>query len=84
MKKDNDLLKNMKKIHTTELGIMRIKRNLELETKDVVNWCKQKIKQAEDVCKKGKNWYVYNGDCKITINANTFTIITAHKIRVSR
>jgi len=55
MRKDNDLLKNMEKIHTTELGIIRIKRNLELETKDVVGWCKQKIKRTENFYRKGKN-----------------------------
>ena len=79
MKNDNDLLNNIGKIHTTELGIIRIRRNLELETKDVVNWCKQKIKQADDVYKKGKNWYVSFEDCIITINAHSYTIITAHQ-----
>ena len=77
----NDLLDNIEKIHTTKLGIMRIKRNLELETKDVVNWCKQKIRQAEDVYKKGKNWYVSYENIIITINAHSYTIITAHKKR---
>jgi hypothetical protein len=79
MKNDNDLLNNIGKIHTTELGIIRIRRNLELETKDVVNWCKQRIRQADDIYKKGKNWYVSFGNCIITINAQSYTIITAHK-----
>jgi hypothetical protein len=39
----NRLIKNIDKIHTTELGILRIKDNLELETNDVVKWCKRKI-----------------------------------------
>jgi len=50
----NDLIKSMDKIHTTELGIIRIKRNLELNTEKVVNWCKQKIKKADNIYKKGK------------------------------
>ena len=79
MKNDSDLLNNIGKIHTTELGIIRIRRNLELETKDVVNWCKQRIRQADDIHKKGKNWYVSFGNCIITINAYSYTIITAHK-----
>jgi hypothetical protein len=79
MRKDNDLLKNIEKIHTTKLGIIRIKRNLELETKDVVDWCKQKIKQTEDFYRKGKNWYVSLDNIIITINAHSYTIITAHK-----
>jgi len=82
MKKGNDLLNNLEKIHSTELGILRIKRNLELETKDVVNWCKQKIKQTGNIYKKGKNWYVSFENCIITINAHSYTIITAHKINM--
>ena len=79
MNNDTDLQNNIEKIHTTELGSVRIRRNLELETKDVVNWCKQKIRQADDVCKKGKNWYVFFENCIITINAHSYTIITAHR-----
>ena len=51
----NELLINIEKIHTTELGIERIKRNLKLDTKDVVEWCKQKIKLSDNIIKKGKN-----------------------------
>jgi len=68
-----------KKIHTTELGKVRIKKNLELETDDVVKWCKNKVKNADNIIRKGKNWYVYKDDVIITINANSYTIITAHK-----
>ena len=67
------------KIHTTELGVERIKRNLDLQTDDVVGWCKQKIKQADEITRKGKNWYVSVDNCVITINAHSYTIITAHK-----
>jgi len=37
---ENDLLSNIDKVHTTTLGIVRIKRNLELtiDDADVVNW----------------------------------------------
>ena len=79
MKNENDLLNNIEKIHTTPLGIIRIKRNLELETNDLINWCKQKISHADNIYRKGKNWYVSFEDCIITINANSYTIITAHK-----
>jgi hypothetical protein len=82
MKNDSDLLNNIEKIHTTELGILRIRRNLELETKDVVNWCKQKISRADNVKKKGKNWYVSFENCVITINAHSYTIITAHRKQI--
>jgi hypothetical protein len=75
------LLENLNKIHTTELGIIRIKKNLELETNDVVQWCINKIKEADNIVKKGKNWYINLGNLIITINANSYTIITAHKIK---
>ena len=45
---DNDLMQNLEKIRTTELGVLRIKRNLELETNDVVKWCKNKIKKENE------------------------------------
>jgi len=77
----NDLIENINKIHSTELGIIRVKKNLELKTNDVIKYCKKIIEDADNINKKGKNWYVYKGDCIITINANSYTIITAHRIK---
>ena len=79
MKNSNELIKNIDKIHSTELGIMRIKRNLGLETDDVVNWCKDKIIKMNEINRNGKNWYVSYDKIIITINAHSYTIITAHK-----
>ena len=76
---NNDLIKNLEKIHTTELGILRIKQNLELKTNDVIKWCKNEIIKSNKITKKGKNWYVERENIIITINANSYTIITAHK-----
>ena len=73
------LLENINKIHTTELGVTRIKRNLELETNDAVNWCRNKIKKSSKIYRKGKNWYVSGKGFIITINVHSYTIITAHK-----
>jgi len=78
-KVENDLLKNLNKIHTTKLGVVRIKTNLGLKNDDVVDWCKKKIQNADNIIKKGKNWYVFTDDVVITINAHSFTIITSHK-----
>jgi len=75
----NELIENISKLHTTALGVIRIKRNLEIKTNDVVAWCKNKIKSADNIIRKGKNWYVYSDDLIITINAHSYTIITAHK-----
>jgi len=77
------LIENINKINTTELGILRIKNNLELETNDVVKWCKSKIQTSDNIIRKGKNWYVNNRNIIITINANSYTIITAHKTNKS-
>ncbi|MDR1006743.1 MAG: DUF3781 domain-containing protein [Bacteroidales bacterium] len=76
----NELILNIAKIHTTRLGVERIKRNLSIAN-DVVSWCKSRITASERIERKGKNWYVYTDDAIITINAHSYTIITAHKIQ---
>lgn len=82
MNDDKILLLNINKIHTTKMGIDRIKNNLELDIKDVVEWCKDKIKLPScSIIKQGKNYYVTIDDCVITINSHSYTIITAHKIK---
>ena len=75
-----ELLNNLDKLHTTELGVIRIKRNLSLNTDDVVAWCKDKINsETAVITRNGKNWYVNIDACIITVNAYSYTIITAHK-----
>lgn len=71
----------IEKIHTTAMGAERIKRNLGLTTEDVVAWCKGQIKTADITICQGKNWYVYKNGAVITVNAKSFTVITAHKIK---
>ena len=79
MNESNDLLINLDKLHTTELGIVRIKKNLSLETDDVVEWCKEKIKSPSAVISRnGKNWYIDIDNSILTVNAHSYTIITAH------
>ena len=61
MNADDELLKNLDKLHTTELGVERIKRNLFLDTDDVVGWCKAKIDSVRTryiprvLCDSGKS-----------------------------
>ena len=74
----NDLLLNIDKIHTTEMGIDRIKKNLNLETNDVVKYLIDKIKNS-NISKKGKNYYCEIDNIIITINSYSYTIITAHR-----
>lgn len=72
-------IENMEKLHTTTLGIQRLQNNLLIKEKDVVRWCKNKIKQSNAKFKRqGKNYYIRVDDYEITVNANTFTIITGH------
>lgn len=79
MHEKETLIQNINKIHTTEMGIGRISRNLDI-TGDVVEYCKNKILNDESVVeRKGKNYYVHVDDCVITVNASSYTIITAHK-----
>ncbi len=59
----NELLENLEKLHTTELGVVRIKRNLGLETDDVVAWCKNAILTA---AKKIENTELAGSDEKST------------------
>lgn len=78
----NELLDHLESVHTTELGQERIRKNLLLETNDVVEWCKTKIQSSEaGIVRNGKNWYVHADNCIITVNAYSYTIITAHKRR---
>ncbi len=75
------LLSNMDKVHTTEMGIDRIKKNLKLETDDIVLYCKNKVLDKNcNIYKQGKNWYCEIDNIKITINSYSYTIITAHII----
>ncbi len=76
------LFENINKIHTTKMGIDRIKKNLKLDTNDVVEYCKNKILENNcTVYKQGKNWYCEIDHIKITIHAHSYTIITAHIIK---
>ena len=75
------LLKNIDKIHTTSMGIERIKKNLELDINDVILYCKDKILDKNSyIYKNGKNWYCEVDNIRITINSYSYTIITAHII----
>lgn len=80
-----ELLNHLDKLHTTELGAARIKGNLSLDTDDVISWCREKINSSGALMtRKGKNWYVHVGDCVITVNVGSFTVITAHKEKTDK
>lgn len=77
-----ELLQNLDRLHTTELGAARVRKNLSLHTDDVVGWCREKIRCEEAlISRRGKNWYVAVDGCEITVNAYSYTVITAHVIK---
>ncbi len=74
------LIENIDRVHTTDLGVDRIIRNLGLGDIDVVAWCKEKILDPNAIIERqGKNWYVHIDGCVITVNASSYTIITCHR-----
>lgn len=78
----NILLSNIDKIHTTPMGVDRIKKNLKIDCEDVVLYCKEKILDEKcNIYKQGKNWYCEIDNIKITVNSYSYTIITAHIVK---
>ncbi len=76
------LLSNLDKIHTTEMGLERIERNLSLKVEDLILGCQKIVSDGESkITRKGKNWYIQNKDILLTVNASSYTVITAHKIK---
>ncbi len=79
------LLTHIDKVHTTNMGIDRIKKNLKLDIDDVVQYCKNKVLDKNcNIYKQGKNWYCEVDNIKITINSYSYTIITAHKLKAKK
>ena len=79
-----ELLNNLSQLHTTPMGVERIRKNLCLSESinDVVDFCKKLISLSDcSIYRQGKNWYCEKDGMCITVNAYSFTIITAHKVR---
>ena len=82
MENKNTLLENISQLHTTPMGVDRIRRNLNLgeDVADVVGWCRERVcDERAEITRKGKNWYCRIDGSIITVNAYSYTIITAHK-----
>ena len=76
------LIDNIDKIHTTKMGIDRIKRNLKLNNDDVVGYCESLIMNKNcHIYRQGKNWYCEIDNVRLTVNAYSYTIITAHTMK---
>lgn len=58
----NALIRNIDKLHTTEMGMERIKRNLGLTNCDAVEWCRTRImNKSAAIERQGKNWMHHYG-----------------------
>ena len=79
---DRSILDQPERIHTTEMGAERIRGNLGLpDHTDTVAWCLAKLRSpGASFERRGKNWYIRTDGCEITVNASSYTIITAHRI----
>ena len=76
------LLENTDKIHSTPMGIERIRKNLGLDSPDAVRYCKSKISDKNcNIYKQGKNRYCETENIRITVNSYSYTIITAHIVK---
>ena len=77
---DKEILKIADRLHTTEMGAKRIGRNLSVDCNDVVAYCRTLVVSPDAVCeRKGKNLYVTADGVVVTVNAGSFTVITAHR-----
>ena len=82
MNRNELLIGNIDRLHTTPMGVDRIKRNLKLDTENAVGYCKDLILNPQcRIARQGKNWYCEIENIRITINAYSYTIITAHSIQ---
>jgi len=72
-------------LHTTELGELRIRRNLGLGAGiNAVEWCGRAATRAikeNSIVQNGKNWYICGDGYVITINVRSHTIITAYRAK---
>ena len=77
-----ELINKVNELHSTDMGHIKKKKNLNLNVDNVVEYCKSLIlKPDAKIERRGKNWYISVDGVIITVNAFTFTIITAHKVK---
>lgn len=71
------MLKNIDKIHTTSLGLIRLNKNIGIN--DIEYYKKIITDPKSIITKKGKNYYIENNNIIITVNSYSYTIITARR-----
>ena len=74
-------LLNIDNMNTTPEGLIRIKESLNSDIEDVVEYCKNKIRDKNcKISREGKNWICISDNIKIIVNPCSYTIITVKKI----
>lgn len=69
-------------MNKTPEGLIRIKESLNSDIEDVVEYCKNKIRDKNcKISREGKNWISITDDIKILVNACGYTIIAAKKLQ---
>jgi hypothetical protein len=77
-----ELTDNADKLHTTEAGVVRIRKNTGITDADIVEYCRKLVLRPDcGIYRKGKNWYCESKGIRLTINAKSFTVITAHTMK---
>ena len=70
------------RLRTTPMGAERIRKNLNLDTEDVIGYCRALIMREDcRVDRRGKNLYCESGGVRLTVHGHSCTVITAHRIR---
>lgn len=71
-------------LHTTPMGAERVRNNIGIPGNiDVIAWARKVISAApkSSIIRRGKNWYITNDRFILTVNGQSFTLITAHIIK---
>ena len=77
---ERELSALLENLHTTIMGEERIRRNAAPDEDDVIAWCRERITAPDAVIeRRGKNFYITSGGCTLTVNARSYTVITAHR-----
>ena len=68
-------------MNTTSKGLIRIQESLSSDIEDVVEYCKNKIRDKNcKISKEGRNWICITDDIKIIVNSCSNTIVTVKKM----
>lgn len=77
---ERELSALLENLHTTIMGEERIRRSAAPDEDDVIAWCRERITAPDAVIeRRGKNFYITSCGCTLTVNAGSYTVITAHK-----